>query len=70
MIYEIPSLEVCIAVQTDATFIINSADGAQALVSSPTTPSGITIINTYEDTELTTLMSSLEWIQPCVNCTI
>ena len=68
MIYEINIKDVYNLVQTGVTFIVNSADGCRALISSSTTPNGINIINVYEEISLVNLMNSPDWKQPCIDC--
>ena len=68
MIFEINSSDVYIAVQSGASFIVNSGDGYRALVSSPTEPTNISILNVYEDSSVRNLLHSPDWKQPCVDC--
>lgn len=68
MIYEINSSEVYNAVQVGATFIVNSADGYRALVSSLSSPEGIATTSVYEDSAIRNLMNSPDWKQPCIDC--
>lgn len=68
MIYKINSSDVYNAIQVGVTFIINSADGYYSLVSAQSTPEGIAIITTYEDSSIRNLMNSPDWKQPCIGC--
>lgn len=70
MIYEIASLDVCPATQGGAIFIVNSADGQLALVTSEFAPQGIIILSSYDESMLTDLMQSPKWKQPCISCEI
>jgi hypothetical protein len=76
MIYEIKGSAVHSAVQLGARFISNSANGSKALVQLVSPIDGIDIISKLDETtdagklQLTAILNSAEWRQPCKNCEI
>ena len=67
MIYEIAGSDVYTAIKSGATFIINSANGTRAMVSS-NTPLEIVDIVVHSEDSFKTIVNSPEWRQPCVGC--
>jgi hypothetical protein len=75
MIYEIANKDLYTAIVKGATMVCLSGDGTCALVSSTTLPTGIDIINQFDETipnstELSTLLALPFWRQPCKDCDI
>lgn len=67
MIYQISSKDVYKSTQEGATIISWSNDGSVALVESSTPLLTVQTIGTYSD-DISKLLSSPEWKQPCKNC--
>lgn len=67
MIYEIETSQIPLALQNNGKLIIISADSLRALIQI-TNIESLTILNTYNDEDLNSLLADDRWRQPCTNC--
>ena len=67
MIYVINTSDIPASIASGASVIILSSDSQKAIMSSDRL---IDALESYEDSELNTLLSLPEWRQPCTECEI
>lgn len=70
MIYKISAVNMPAAFNNGGQLHIMSSDGIHGLFLNLTDTSGINVVDSYEDSELDTLLSLPEWQQPCPACEV